>query len=53
MKKIHDVVYDKPYDIVPKDWIEAFLKKIVIHKKLVDFGVQLGWIYLYTGGNFK
>ena len=25
--QIHSVVYDKPYDIVPKDWVEAFFKK--------------------------
>ena len=30
MKKIHHVVYDKPYDIVPKDWIEAFFKNCML-----------------------
>ena len=24
--KIHNVVYDKPYDILPEDWIEAYLR---------------------------
>ena len=27
LEKIHKVVYDKPYDIVPADWIEGYLQK--------------------------
>ena len=27
LKQIHQVVYDKPYDVVITDWIEAFCKK--------------------------
>ena len=27
LKKIHNIVYDKPYDIMPKDWIEAWFRK--------------------------
>lgn len=27
LKSIHDVVYDKPYDIVPMDWIGAISRK--------------------------
>ena len=41
LKMVHDVVYCKPYDIVLKDWIEAFLKKTLILKKLIVFGVLL------------
>ena len=26
LKEIHDTVHNKPYDIVPLDWIEAYLK---------------------------
>ena len=26
LEKVHYTVHNKPYDIVPKDWIEAFLK---------------------------
>ena len=27
LKTIHQIVYDKPYDIVPKDWLDAYLEK--------------------------
>ena len=27
LQQIHDVVYDKPYDTFPKDWIEALFRK--------------------------
>lgn len=27
LKEIHKIVYDKPYDICPKDWIEAINRK--------------------------
>ena len=27
LKKINDVVYNKPYDLYPKDWINALLKR--------------------------
>ena len=39
LKEIHSVVYDKPYDILPKDWIEALHRKDSSPQKLVDFGV--------------
>ena len=32
LKAVHDVVYNKPYDINPIDWVEAFLQ--------VDFNPQ-------------
>ena len=39
LKNIHDVVYKKPYDICPVDWVEAFLKKDLNPQKRVDFFV--------------
>ena len=27
LKEAHDVAYDKPYDVYPKDWIEALIQK--------------------------
>lgn len=27
LKEIHEVVYDKPYDIIPSDWINAISRK--------------------------
>ena len=51
MKKIHDVVYDKPYDIVPKDWIEAFFKKDSHPQKTSRFwcAALVGYIYTQVG----
>ena len=36
LKKIHDVVYDKPYDIVPRDWIEAAFDPSVCSHSTTD-----------------
>jgi len=27
LQKIHNIVYDKPYDIMPTDWIQAWVRK--------------------------
>ena len=34
---MHDVVYNKPYDIVPADWVEAFLQKDTTPQKTTRF----------------
>ena len=44
--QIHNVVYDKPYDIVPKIGLKPFLKQIVILKKQIDFGA-LHWLDIF------
>jgi hypothetical protein len=51
MKKIHNVVYDKPYDIVPKDWTEAFFKKDDNPQKTDRFfcSALVGYIYTQVG----
>ena len=63
LKEIHKVVYDKPYDIVVTDWIEAYCKKDphpqktsrffcsafigYIYTKLTLFDEELDWSILY------
>ena len=49
--QIHNVVYDKPYDIVPKDWIEAFFKTDSHPQKTDRFwcSALVGYIYTQTG----
>jgi hypothetical protein len=51
MKKIHDVVYDKPYDIVPSDWLEALLKNDPSPQKISRFwcSALVGYIYTKCG----
>jgi hypothetical protein len=51
LKEIHNVVYDKPYDIVPKDWIEALLRKDSYPQKIDRFwcSALVGYIYTKTG----
>ena len=51
MQDIHSVVYDKPYDIVPKDWIEAFFKKDDHPQKTDRFwcSALVGYIYTRVG----
>ena len=51
MQDIHDVVYNKPYDIVPKDWIEAFFKKDFSPQKTDRFwcSALVGYIYTRVG----
>jgi len=48
LKKIHDVVYDKPYDIVITDWIEAYCKKDPHPQKTSRFVCSAFIGYIYT-----
>ncbi len=48
LNKVHKVVYDKPYDLNPVDWVEAFLKKDLNPQK--NFAIlvfSISWLYLY------
>ena len=51
MSEIHRVVYDKPYDIVPKDWIEAINRKDSDPQKKSRFwcSALIGYIYTKAG----
>jgi hypothetical protein len=51
LQEIHSVVYDKPYDIVPKDWIEAFFHKDSNPQKTSRFwcAALIGYIYTKIG----
>ena len=51
LKNIHTVVYNKPYDIVPKDWIEALLRKDDNPQKTNRFwcSALVGYIYTRCG----
>lgn len=51
LKKVHDVVYNKPYDICPLDWFEAFLKKDPEPQKKDRFwcSALVGYIYTECG----
>jgi len=48
LKEVHSVVYNKPYDIVPTDWIEAFLKKDPDPQKTSRFWCSALCGYIYT-----
>jgi hypothetical protein len=47
LKQIHQVVYDKPYDVIITDWIEAFCKKDPKPQKTSRFfcSALIGYIY--------
>lgn len=47
LKQIHQVVYDKPYDVVITDWIEAYCKKDPKPQKTSRFfcSALIGYIY--------
>lgn len=47
LKQIHQTVYDKPYDVVITDWIEAFCKKDPHPQKTSRFfcSALIGYIY--------
>ena len=49
--KIHKVVYDKPYDIVVTDWIEAYCKKDRHPQKTSRFfcSAFIGYVYTKLG----
>jgi hypothetical protein len=51
LKEIHSNVYDKPYDIIPKDWIEAFFRKDGEPQKTDRFwcSALVGYIYTKCG----
>ena len=51
LEGIHKVIYDKPYDIVPKDWIEGYLQKDSDPQKTNRFwcSALLGYIYTQCG----
>lgn len=51
LKKVHDVVYKKPYDIVPLDWVEAFFQKDHAPQKTSRFwcSALVGYIYTQCG----
>jgi hypothetical protein len=48
---IHTVVYNKPYDLVPTDWVEAFLKYDHSPQKTDRFwcSALVGYIYTRVG----
>ena len=48
LKEIHKVVYDKPYDIVVTDWIEAYCKKDPHPQKTSRFFCSAFIGYIYT-----
>ncbi len=56
LTEIHKVVYDKPYDIVVTDWIEAYCKKDRHPQKTSRFfcSAFIGYVYtklgLFDGG---
>ena len=51
LTKVHSVVYDKPYDIVPSDWIEALVKVDPDPQKTSRFwcSALIGYIYTKCG----
>jgi hypothetical protein len=51
LSKVHNVVYDKPYDIVPKDWFEAIYRKDDCPQKIDRFwcSALVGYIYTQCG----
>ena len=51
LKEIHHIVYDKPYDIVPLDWIEGYLQKDPNPQKTNRFwcSALIGYIYTKLG----
>lgn len=51
LSEIHNVVYDKPYDIVPKDWIDAINRKDSVPQKIDRFwcSALVGYIYAKAG----
>jgi hypothetical protein len=51
LSQIHTKVYNKPYDIVPTDWIEAFLRVDTSPQKISRFwcSALVGYIYTMCG----
>jgi len=48
LKKIYDVVHNKPYDILPSDWLEAWLKYDSSPQKKNRFWCSALTGYIYT-----
>lgn len=51
LKEIHEVVYNKPYDIFPKDWIEALVQTDSRPQKTDRFwcSALIGYVYTTAG----
>ena len=51
LSEVHKIVYDKPYDIVPTDWIEALFRKDAEPQKTDRFwcSALVGYIYTKCG----
>lgn len=51
LKKIHNIVHNKPYDFVPKDWIEAIFQKDDEPQKTDRFwcSALVGYVYTQLG----
>ena len=52
LNKIHDVVYNKPYDIIPKDWWDAYKKENPKDAPFTDrfwCSALVGYIYTQLG----
>ena len=51
LRDIHQVVYDKPYDVLPSDWIEALFRKDSSPQKTNRFwcSALVGYIYTKSG----
>ena len=48
MKEIHSCVFNKPYDIVVRDWIEAYCKKDPDPQKISRFWCSALAAFIYT-----
>ena len=51
LREINDVVHNKPYDIVPRDWLNAFLRRDNDPQKTDRFwcSALVGYIYTKVG----
>tara|TARA_B100001093_G_C26701614_1_gene959362 strand:+ start:189 stop:782 length:594 start_codon:yes stop_codon:yes gene_type:complete len=51
LRDIHQVVYDKPYDVLPSDWLEALFGKDSSPQKTNRFwcSALVGYIYTKSG----
>ena len=51
LKEIHDVVYEKPYDLVPRDWVDAYFNVDSKPQKTDRFwcSALVGYIYTKLG----
>ena len=51
LKNVHNVVYDKAYDIIPSDWLEALWRKDSHPQKIDRFwcSALVGYIYTQCG----